>query len=158
MTPTARRRAVGYLQSTYAFSQRRACRTIWTHRAAIRCQRRVRADEPQLRERLRTLAAQRPRWGYRRLHILLKRELDVVNRKRVYRHYLLEGLALWAIWRPKRKRVAHTTQVIAMPSGLPHEVLAMDFMQDVPADGRRFRTFNILDTVTRQCLTIEVDT
>ena len=161
MTPTARREAVGYLQTTYAFSQRRACRTIGAHRAAIRYRPRVRADEPQLRGRLRALAAQRPRWGYRRLHVLLERELAAsggavrINRKRVYRLYRLEGLA---IRRRQRKRIARTVREDLPPSGQPREHLAMDFMQDVLADGRRFRTLNILDTVTRECLAIEVDT
>lgn len=159
MTPTARREAVGYLQTTYTFSQRRACRTIRAHRAAIRYRRRGRADEAELRERLCALAAQRPRWGYRRLHVLLKRELGlvgaVVNRKRVYRLYRLEGLA---IRRRKRKQVARAVRGLVIPSGQPRESLAMDFMQDVLADGRRFRTLNILDLVTRECLAIEVDT
>jgi putative transposase len=110
----------------------------------------------QLRERLRALAAQRPRWGYRRLHVLLKRELGtVVNRKRIYRLYRLEGLA---IRRRKRKHVAQAARSVVAPSGQPREFLAMDFMQDVLADGRRFRTLNILDLVTRECLALEVDT
>jgi putative transposase len=69
----------------------------------MRYQFRLRPDEPQIRERLRALAAQRPRWGYRRLHVLLKHELGVINHKRVYRLYRLEHLKLR---QKKRKRVA----------------------------------------------------
>lgn len=123
----------------------------------MRYQRRMRTDEAQVRERLRMHAAERPRWGYRRLYLLLRRELGRINHKRVQRLYRLEGLA---IRRRKRKRVA------GIPRGMravteheqPGEAWAMDFMQDVLADGRRFRTLNVLDTVTRECLAIEVDT
>jgi putative transposase len=146
---------VGYLQATYARAQRRACRAIRAHRTAIRYRRRARADEAQLRDRLRTVAAQRPRWGYRRLHVLLKRELGRINRKRVSRLYRREGLA---IRRRKRNHVAHAARVLPASSGQPREAVAMDFMQDVLADGRRFRTLNILDLVTRECLASEGDT
>lgn len=158
MTPTARRAAVGYRQTTYAFSQRRACRTIRAHRAAMRYRRRVRTNEAHLRERLRALAAPRPRWGDRRLHVLLQREGGAwggLNRKRVYRLYRLEGLA---IRRRHRKRGARGARGDRTPNGQPREALALDFMQDMLADGRRFRTLNSRDTVTRECLAIEVDT
>ena len=122
----------------------------------MRYQRRIRSDEPAVRERLRALAAERPRWGYRRLHLLLKRELGVINHKRVKRLYRLEGLA---IRRRARKRVARPPRgATTTPSWRPGETWAMDFMQDVLADGRRFRTLNVLDLVTRECLAIEVDT
>ncbi len=115
----------------------------------------MRDDELEVRERLRALAAERPRWGYRRLHILLRRELGTMNHKRVQRLYQLEGLA---IRRRKRKRVASPPRGLQVAVWQPGEAWAMDFMQDVLADGRRFRTLNVLDTVTRECLAIEVDT
>jgi putative transposase len=121
----------------------------------MRYRHRTRSDEPRVRERLRALAAERPRWGYRRLHVLLKRELGSINRKRVQRLYRLEGLA---IRRRARKRVARTPRGANASTWQPGEAWAMDFMQDVLADGRRFRTLNVLDTVTRECLAIEVDT
>lgn len=155
MTPTARRAAVGHLQQTYAMSERRACRLIGAHRRTMRYQRRIGDDERRLRERLRALASERPRWGYRRLHVLLKRELGVINHKRVQRLYRLEGLA---IRRRPRKRVAREQRGKAVAVWRPGEAWAVDFMQDMLADGRRFRTLNVLDTVTRECLAIEVDT
>jgi putative transposase len=158
VTPTARRAAVGQLQATYGMSQRRACRVLGAHRRTVRYQHRTRSDESQVRERLRVLAAERPRWGYRRLHVLLQRELGAggrINRKRVQRLYRLEGLA---IRRRKRKRVARVPRGLGGPAWQPGEAWAMDFMQDVLADGRRFRTLNVLDIVTRECLAIEVDT
>lgn len=146
---------MGYLQDTYPVSERRACRLAAANRATMRYRRRVRADEVQLRERLRQLAGQRPRWGYRRLHVLLKRELGVVNHKRVYRLYREERLALR---RRKRKRVALPPRGVAEQSWKRGEAWTMDFMQDVLVDGRRFRTLNVLDRVTRECLALEVDT
>jgi putative transposase len=139
-------------------SQRRACQVIGAHRRTMAIngyQRRVHTDEAQVRERLRVLAAERPRWGYRRLYLLLKRELGQINHKRVQRLYRLEGLA---IRRRKRKRVARTPRGMRAVAWQPGEAWAMDFLQDVLADGRRFRTLNVLDTVTRECLAIEVDT
>jgi putative transposase len=124
----------------------------------MRYERRTRSDEPAVRERLRQLAAQQPRWGYRRLHVLLNRELGQsgrINHKRVQRLYRLEGLA---IRRRPRKRVARAPRGIGTSTWQPGEAWAMDFMQDVLADGRRFRTLNVLDIVTRECLAIEVDT
>jgi putative transposase len=95
----------------------------------------VRPDEPQIRERLRALAAQRPRWGYRRWHVLLQRELGVINHKRVYRLYRLGQLKLR---QRKRKRVAVNPRAAVMAVTRPREAWAMDFMQDVLVDGRRF--------------------
>lgn len=89
------------------------------------------------------------------LYILLRREVEGINRKRVYWLYRLEGLA---IRRRTRKRVAPTVCVDVAPSGQPQEHLVLDFMQDVLANGRRFRALNILDTVMRECLAIKVDT
>jgi putative transposase len=146
---------VGYLQTTYQFSERRACRLLGAQRTTMRYRFQIRPDEPQLRERLRTLAGVRPRWGYRRLHVLLQRELGVINHKRVYRLYRLEGLKLR---RRTRKHVAVPPRETVLRVFRPGEAWAMDFMQDVLVDGRRFRTLNVLDLATRECLAIEVDT
>jgi putative transposase len=146
---------VGHLQQTYGMSQRHACRLIEAHRRTMRYQRRTRRDELAVRERLRGLAAERPRWGYRRLQVLLTRELGRINHKRVQRLYRLEGLA---IRRRKRTRAARSPRGMGTQTWRPGEAWAMDFMQDVLADGRRFRTPSVLDIVTRECLAIEVDT
>jgi len=135
--PAARREAVGHLCETYQLSQRRACRVIGVHRRTMRYRRHTRDDEPRVRERLRTLATEHPRWGYRRLHLLLEREVGVINRKRVYRLYRLDGLA---VRRRKRKRAARIRRGIVSQSWRRGEAWAMDFMQDTLANGRRFRT------------------
>jgi putative transposase len=155
VTPTARRSAVGYGQATYQLPQRRACRLARAHRSTIRYVPHPRADEGRVRERLRSLAGRHPRYGYRRLYVLLQREMGAINRKRVYRLYRLEGLK---IRRQKRKRVAVNPRVPSQRVWKRGEGWAMDFMLDTLADGRRFPTLNVLDIVTRECLAIEVDT
>lgn len=86
--------------------------------------------------------------------MLLQREVGTLNRKRVQRLYCLEGLA---IRRRGRKRIAQVARPIPTPFARRGETWAMDFMQHMLANGRRFRTLNVLDTVTRECLRIEVD-
>jgi len=104
---------------------------------------------------MRELAAARPRFGYRRLHVLLRREGRVVNRKRVYRLYRREGLAVRK--RPRKKLRAVRPMPLPSPSRV-NERWAMDFVHDYLADGRRLRTLNVLDAFTRECHAIEVDT
>jgi putative transposase len=91
VTPAAHREAAVYLQQTYEMSQRRACRVIDGDRASVRYQAR-RPDDGELRERLKALAQERRRFGYRRLHVLLRREGHAVNKKRVQRLYREERL------------------------------------------------------------------
>jgi putative transposase len=91
--PAQRRAAAAWLRERYAFSERRACRLVGIGRAAARY-RRTRGDDAAVRARLRDLAAERPRFGYRRLHALLRREGVVVNHKRVARLYGEEALAV----------------------------------------------------------------
>jgi putative transposase len=107
-----------------------------------------------LRQRLRELAVERVRWGYRRLHVLLLREGVVVNHKRVYRLYREEGLA---VRRRKRKRVAVARQPMTVPSQL-NECWGMDFMSDALINGRRLRVLNVVDELSREGLASEVDT
>jgi putative transposase len=109
----------------------------------------------ELRRRLRELAAERPRYGYQRLWALLRREGWEVNHKRVYRLYVEEGLKL------RKRRRRSRAQVERVPLSLPTQAgerYSMDFMRDTLADGRVFRTLNIVDDYTRECLAIEVDT
>jgi putative transposase len=100
------------------------------------------------------LAQERPRWGYRRLHVLVRREGFAVNHKRVYRLYRAEGLA---VRRRRRRRLARPRIALSAPSR-PNERWSLDFMSDQLVDGRVFRTLNIVDDHTRECRAIEVDT
>jgi putative transposase len=112
-----------------------------------------RCDEP-LRERLVRLAREKPRYGYRRLQVLVEREGERVNHKRLYRVYREAGLCL------KRKKRKHCVR-----SGLPRPQLtalnqewAVDFAHDVIAAGGTVRVFSVVDAYTRECLALEVDT
>lgn len=90
--PDKRRQAAGFVVSCFGTSERRACRALGHSRSSQRYRSRAR-DQSPLRMRLRDLALSRPRYGYRRLHVLLRREGWRVNVKRVWRHYKQLGLA-----------------------------------------------------------------
>ena len=93
MTPVVRREAAAYLRTAHGMSERRACRVLKVDRASVRYEA-ARPDDTALRERLKALAQERRRFGYRRLHVLLRREGQVVNRKRVQRIYREEKLTV----------------------------------------------------------------
>jgi putative transposase len=152
VTPEDRRTAVTLAMSTATISERCACRYTGFARSTQRYRTR-RPPRAELRERLQTLAVLRPRWGYRRLYRLLRREGLVVNRKLVQRVYREEGLH---VRRRKRKRVAVARAPIAVPTRA-NELLSMDFVSDALGDGRRFRALTIVDAVTRESPAIEVD-
>ncbi len=150
--PAARREVVRHLRARFAYSERRACGLIRMDRSSCRYRPRPR-DDGAVRQRLVELAAERPRFGYRRLHVLLRREGIAVNHKKVQRLYRQESLS---IRRKKRKRVA---QLPREPKPVPariNERWSMDFMQDTLVTGRCFRTFNVVDDFSREALAIEV--
>ena len=155
MTPTAKRRAVGWLRIRYDFSERRASAVVGIGRSTLRYCPRRRSDEASLRQRLRELAAVRPRFCYRRLHVLLQREGVIINHKRIERLYREEGLAVR--WR-RRKRVARDGRGRAVLPERPNQQWSVDFVSDALAWGRRIRLFTVVDVFTREALAIEVDT
>jgi putative transposase len=151
--PVARREAVGWLQ-TRGTSLRRACRVIGLSTATWRYQRRIDATNVAVLARLQAHAAERARFGYRRLHILLERDGLIVNHKRVHRIYRAANLQV------RRRRRKRLTRAERMPLPTPNhrrERWSMDFTVDTLADGRGFRTLNIVDDFTRECVAIEVD-
>ena len=110
----------------------------------------------RLRVRLRELAEERRRWGYRRLHILLKREGWKVNSKRVYRIYVEEKLVVRR--RRRRRRICAQARALLTAPSRVNETWTMDFLHDALASGRKLRTLSIEDAYTREMLAIEVDT
>lgn len=140
-------------------SERHACGRMEIVRALVRYEswpgRYAEANE-RLRLRLRELAEERRRWGYWRLHVLLKREGWEVNSKRVYRIYVEEKLV---VRRRKRRRrtCAQARALLAAPTR-PNQTWTMDFLHDALASGRKLRTLSIEDAYTREMLAIEVDT
>ena len=135
-------------------SERRACILVGADRATVRYQSR-RPAEVDLRERLRTLAGERRRFGYRRLHVLLRREGLVLNRKRTERLYREEGLSVRR--RRGRKRATGTRAPLLLPA-LPNTRWSIDFVHDQLASGRRLRILNVVDDVTQECLAAVADT
>lgn len=155
MRPAQRRAAVGYAQERFGFSQRRACRLVGGARSTIRYRSRGRDDDDAVRGRLCALAAQRPRFGYRRLHVLLRREGIVVNHKRIARLYRAEGLT---VRQRKRKAVARVKRGRPPAPQSANEQWALDFLQDALASGRTIRLLSVIDVFTREALALEVDT
>ena len=154
MTPATRRETMHRVQERWGFSERRACRLMGIHRSVARY-RRVGSDAPELLKRLRSLAAERRRFGYRRLWVLLRREGFGVNHKRVYRLYREEGLS---VRRRKRKRMVGIARVPTMAPERPNQRWSMDFVSDALASGRRIRVLTVIDDFTRESLAMEVDT
>lgn len=155
MRPAARRASVRWVRERYGLSERRACRLVGIGRSTVRYHQRGRADDGPLRQRLRELAAARPRFGSRRLPVLLQRERVLVNHKRVERLYREEGRA---VRRRRRKRVARDGRGRATLPTRPHQQWGVDFVSDALAWGRRIRLFTAVDIFTREALAIEVDT
>ena len=147
LRPARRRELAAWFQATYSVSVQRAChlaqfsRAAWYRRSAAR-------DQCPLRLRIRELAHARPRFGFLRIWVLLRREGWMVNRKRVRRLYRLEGLQLRMRVR-RRKHIALHRGPAPVPSG-PTERWSMDFVHDALADGRPFRILTVVDQWSRQ--------
>ena len=154
MTPVARREAVVHLKVTFEVSERRACGVLGADRSSVRY-RSIRPDDAGIRARLRELAAIRRRFGYRRLHILLRREGIHMNHKKLRRLYREERLQVRR--RGGRKRALGTRAPLAIPKGT-NQRWSLDFLSDALADGRRFRILAIVDDFTRECLALVADT
>ena len=134
VTPAAHRAAAAHLQSAYGLSERRACRVLGVDRTSVRYQA-TRPDDSVLRDRLKALAQERRRFGYRRLHVMLRREGHAVNKKRVQRIYREEKLTVRR--RGGRKRAMGTRAPIETPLAA-NQRWSLDFVSDQMTDGRRF--------------------
>ena len=149
MRPALRREVVAVLRGSYRVSERRACHATGFHHSSQRYRPR-RDPQVELRMRLRDLVVSRVRYGYRRLHVLLRREGWPVNYKRTYRLLAEEGLAIRSKL-PRRKRAWRYRQ--GRPgAAAPNEIWAMDFMSDGLFDGRPIRILTVVDIHTREGL------
>jgi putative transposase len=117
------------------------------------CYRTTRSDEP-LRTQLVELAREKPRFGYRRLHVLLRRGGEAVNHKRLHRIYREAGLM---IRRKKRKHCVREGKPLLARTAANQE-WALDFVHDAVECGRAIRVLSVVDACTRECLALEVDT
>lgn len=140
------------LQARYQVSTRRSCEVIQLARSTLYYAS-VADDQAFLRMRIKELSQVRIGWGYRRLHILLRREGWRVNHKRVYRLYTQEGLTLRRK-RPKR-HVSSVKRVVRPPAEHLNHSWSMDFMADTQFDGQKLRVLTIVDNFNRESLAIE---
>ena len=145
---------MAHLTGSYEVSQRRACEVTGAARSVIRY-RHIRPEDTVIRQRLRELASERRRFGYRRLHQMLKREGTVMNLKKIRRLYSEERLQVRQ--RKGRKRATGTRAPVTIPQG-PNQRWSLDFVSDVLAGSRRFRVLAVVDDYTAECLCLVADT
>ena len=154
VTPGAKREAVAHARERHGLSERRACNLVGVSRRVIRY-RSSRPDDGPLRQRLRELAAERRRFGYRRLGYLLAREGITPNHKKLLRIYREENLRVRR--RGGRKRALGTRAPMVLPDG-PNQRWSLDFVSDTLTCSRRFRILCVVDDYTRECLALVADT
>ena len=152
--PAAKREAVAHLRNVLQMSERRACTLVAADRKMIRYQS-CRPPDIALRTRLRDLANQRRRFGYRRQFILLREQGEPSGVNRIYRLYREEGLT---VRKRKARRRAIGTRTPILAEAKVNARWSLDFVHDQFAFGRRFRILNIVDDVTRECLAAIPDT
>ncbi len=141
------------LQKLFDVSARRAQRVVGLSRSTAHYK--SKRDDDALREAMRRIAAERRRFGYKRLAVMLRREGHTHNLKKIYRIYKEEGLTVRR--RKGRKRALGTRLPLPKPDSL-NQVWSLDFLSDALSDGRRFRILGIMDQCSRECLTLAADT
>jgi len=144
---------VSWAMEERGYSQRRACDLAGIDPRIYRY-RSTRGVDDVVRSRLRELASERRRFGYRRLHIFLKREGFDLNWKKLYRLYKEERLTVRK--RGGRKRALGTRAPMAVPQS-PNQRWTLDFVSDALVDGRRFRILCVIADFSRECLAVVVD-
>lgn len=154
VTPDAKRDAVAHACAAHSVSQRRACLILQVDRSSARYQS-IRPDDAGLREAMKKVAAERRRFGYRRIHVMLERQGVVMNQKKLRRLYREEKLQVRK--RGGRKRALGTRRPMVLPDR-PNERWSLDFVSDAFTDGRRFRVLAVVDDHTRECLALVADT
>jgi putative transposase len=139
----------------FSLSQRRACSLVEVSRTVMHYTARPSDLNDRLRQRLKALAEKHRRYGHIRLHVLIRREGLMVNHKRTERLYRAEGLSLRI---RRRRKFAAVVRNPLPPAAKQNERWAMDFIQDSLWSGRKYRTLSVVDTYSRECLTVEADT
>ena len=135
-----------FVRTCFRVSIRRACKAIPLRRSTYHYRSR-RPEQAALRKRIREIAETRTRYGYRRIHVLLRREGWPVNAKRVYRLYKLENLQMRH--KPPRRRVSAKLRKDRRPATAPNDCWSMDWMYDELFDGRRIWVLTIVDNFSR---------
>jgi putative transposase len=154
VSPQARREAVGILMAERQMGVTRACGLVGISRSLLAYQ--PRRQQPEgLRERIGEIAMTKRRYGYRRVHVLLRREGWAINHKRTHRLYREAGLQ---VRKRSRKRIVQGERTPLQSARRPNESWSMDFVADALANGRRIRCLTLVDDFTRECLATVVDT
>lgn len=145
-----------HLQANHGASQRRACRILGQHRGSQRYEPKPKTDEGPIVERMRGLVRERPRFGYRRVWAMLRKEGFRVNRKRIYRLWRREGLKRPV--KPKRKRACGGSENAChrRQAERPNDVWAWDFVFDRTSSGSALKWLSLIDEWTRECLVLKV--
>lgn len=143
----AKRKAVGFLRAEFSMSERRACRIAGLARSVAQY-RPIPRNDGAATARLKELASANRRYGYKRLHALLRREGLVANHKRTYRLYRQEGLQVRT---KKRRKLPRRDRVPIIIPAAPNERWSLDFVSDQLATCRRFRVLNIVDDHSKFC-------
>lgn len=143
-----------HLESAWHVSERRACRVVQLARSTCRYQSISKRDDTAIIVRMREITETRVRYGYRRVHTLLRREGYVINHKRTWRIYQEQGFNLHRR-RPKR-RVSPSHRLSPVELTEPNQRWAMDFVADELFDGIRIRALTVVDEYSRECLAITV--
>jgi putative transposase len=144
---------VDYIVSHYDLGKRRACRLVKQTRST-QYYRSVKDPRTALRTRMREIARDRVRYGYRRVHVLLRREGWQLGKNQMYRLYRQEQLQLRSKL-PKRRKMVVTRHERVKPCA-PNDAWSLDFVADQLSDGTRFRALTVVDVFSREALAIEV--
>jgi len=156
VTAEQRRQAVRFLCEAFGVSERRACRVLGQPRSTQRQRPKPREEEGRLVARMLELVRRHPRYGYRRIWALLRREGWRVNRKRVHRLWRQQGLKVPRKQRKRRRLGSSANSCARRPAEHKGHVWAWDFLHDRTADGRPLKWFTLVDEYTRECLALEV--
>jgi len=142
------------IRQHFGHTEKKACTLLAVSRSVCRYIPQ-RHDDTTLLERMRILAREKPRYGVRRLHLLLRKEGLVINHKRTERLYRQEALAIRT--KPRKKLPLALRVPLPVPQSV-NDQWALDFVHDRTAGGRAFRCLSVLDIATRECPVIHVDT
>jgi len=156
VTAAQRRQAARHLREAFGVSERRACRVLGQPRSTQRQAPRAKEEEGRLVARMLELVRKHPRYGYRRVWALLRREGWRVNRKRVYRLWRQQGLKVPKKQRKKRRLGSSANSCVRRPAEYKGHVWAWDFLHDRTAGGGPLKWFTLVDEYTRECLALEV--
>ncbi len=145
-----------HLREEWRYTERNACRLVKQPRTTQRYEARIDYEERRIRKRLRELAKKHPGSGYRRMTRLLRREGMKINKKRVQRLWREEGLRNPARKRRKRARGRSGNSCAMKKAEHKNHVWCWDFTMDETSEGRRLKSFSVMDEFTRECLALEV--